>query len=239
MLGRFGVAVGRIPASPGREVQNWLDAAVGVRVSVSWRGRAGMKDWDLVYRQEQPPIWNIGTVQPALAEVIKEGGSVRGDVLDAGCGHAELSLELAALGYPVVGIDIAPTALAAATAAAQERGLSNVTFVQDDITSLSGYDARFSTIFDSGMLHSLPPNQREPYLRSMYRAAAPGASFYIMALAVGAFPASEDLLPATFTEDQLRELVSKYWIVEDVRPVQCYSTAAQLPGHVVIAHKEP
>jgi SAM-dependent methyltransferase len=197
-----------------------------------------MKDWDLVYRQEQPPIWNIGTVQPALAEVIKEGASVRGDVLDAGCGYAELSLELAALGYTVVGIDIAPTALAAAAAAAQQRGLSNVTFVQDDITSLTGYDARFSTIFDSGMLHSLPPNQREPYLRSVHRAAAAGASFYIMALGVGAFPASEDLLPSTFTEDQLRELVSKYWIVEDVRPVQCYSTAAQLPGHLVVAHKE-
>jgi SAM-dependent methyltransferase len=197
-----------------------------------------MKDWDLVYRQEQPPIWNIGTVQPALAEVIKEGGSVRGDVLDAGCGYAELSLELAALGYTVVGIDIAPTALAAATAAAQDRGLSNVTFVQDDITSLTGYDARFSTIFDSGMLHSLPPDQRERYLRSMHRAAAPGASFYIMALGAGAFPASEDLLPATFTEDQLRELVSKYWIVQDVLPVQCYSTAAQLPGHLVIVQKE-
>jgi SAM-dependent methyltransferase len=217
-------------------VRNWLHAALGVRVS-ELEGRT-MKDWDLVYRQEQPPIWNIGTVQPALAEVIKEGGLVRGDVLDAGCGHAELSLELAALGYPVVGIDIAPTALAAATAAAQDRGLGNVTFVQDDITSLTGYDARFSTIFDSGMLHSLPPNEREPYLRSVHLAAAPGASFYIMALAVGAFPASEDLLPATFTEDQLRELVSKYWIVEDVRPVQCYSTAAQLPGHLVVAHKE-
>jgi hypothetical protein len=46
------------------------------------------------------------------------------------------------------------------------------------------------------------------------------------------------LLPATFTEDQLRELVSKCWIVDDVRRVQLYSTAAQLPGHLVIARKE-
>lgn len=197
-----------------------------------------MKDWDLVYRQQQPPIWNIGTVQPALAAVIDEAGAVRGDVLDAGCGYAELSLELAARGHTVVGIDVAPTALKVAMTAAEERGLSNVTFIQDDITSFTGYDARFSTIFDSGMLHSLPPNQREPYLRSVHRAAAPGASFYILALAAGAFPESETLLPATFTEDQLRELVSKYWIVEDIRPVQCYSTAALLPGHLVITHKQ-
>jgi SAM-dependent methyltransferase len=206
------------------------------RISVSWR-RAVIKDWDLVYRQEQPPIWNIGAVQPALAAVIDQAGAVRGDVLDAGCGYAELSLELAARGHTVVGVDVAPTALKVAMAAADQRGLSNATFIQDDVTSLTGYDAQFSTIFDCGMLHSLPPNQREPYLRSMHRAAAPGASFYILAFAVGAFPASEDLLPATFAEDQLRELVSKCWIVDDFTPAQLYSSAAQLPGYLVTAHK--
>jgi ubiquinone/menaquinone biosynthesis C-methylase UbiE len=198
-----------------------------------------IKDWDLVYRQEQPPIWNIAAVQPALAAVIDQAGAVRGDVLDAGCGYAELSLELAARGHTVVGVDVAPTALKVAMAAADQRGLSNATFIQDDVTSLTGYDAQFSTIFDCGTLHSLPPNQREPYLRSMHRAAAPGASFYILAFDVGAFPASEELLPATFTEDQLRELVSQYWIVDDVRPAQLYSSAAQLPGHLVFAHKAP
>ena len=40
------------------------------------------------------------------------------------------------------------------------------------------------------------------------------------------------------TEDELRELVSTYWIVEDVQPVQCYSTAAQLPGLLVTAIKK-
>lgn len=120
-----------------------------------------MKDWDLVYRQEQPPIWNIGAVQPALAALIDEAGSVRGDVLDAGCGYAELSLELAARGRTVVGIDVAPTALKVAMAAADERRLSSAMFVQDDVTSFTGYDGQFSTIFDSGMPHSLPPHFRQ------------------------------------------------------------------------------
>ena len=38
------------------------------------------------------------------------GGKFRSDVLDAGCGFAELSLALAADGYTVVGIDLTPTA---------------------------------------------------------------------------------------------------------------------------------
>jgi 2-polyprenyl-3-methyl-5-hydroxy-6-metoxy-1,4-benzoquinol methylase len=76
-------------------------------------------------------------------------------VLDAGCGYAELSLALAELGYPVVGIELTPTAVAAATEAAHDRGLTNAAFVQDDITSFTGFDGRFDTIIDSTLFHSL------------------------------------------------------------------------------------
>jgi tRNA/tmRNA/rRNA uracil-C5-methylase (TrmA/RlmC/RlmD family) len=71
-------------------------------------------------------------------------------VLDAGCGAAELSLALAARGYTVVGIDVAPSAVAAATKAAEDRGLDNATFVCADITAFTGYDNRFSTIRREG-----------------------------------------------------------------------------------------
>ena len=42
----------------------------------------------------------------------------------AGCGHAELTLALAAEGHTVVGIDLTPAAVAAAKRAAQERNLT-------------------------------------------------------------------------------------------------------------------
>ena len=68
-------------------------------------------------------------------------------MLNAGCGFAELSLALvAADGYTVVGIDLTPTAIAAATRAAQDRGLSKSTFVQDDITSFTGFDENLNTV---------------------------------------------------------------------------------------------
>ena len=63
-----------------------------------------------------PPPWNIGEPQPELAI---RAGKFRSVVLDAGCGFAELSLALAADGYTVVGIDLTPTAIAAATKAAE------------------------------------------------------------------------------------------------------------------------
>lgn len=116
-------------------------------------------NWDNAYRQqagfEGPPPWNIAEPQPELASVI-EAAEIADDVLDAGCGHAELSLALAARGHTVVGIDLSPTAVAAAGAAAAERGLRTATFVCDDITSFTGYNGRFATIFDSTLFHSLP-----------------------------------------------------------------------------------
>ena len=149
-------------------------------------------DWDSVYREqgrfEGPPPWNIGEAQPEIAALI-EAGKFRSDVLDAGCGFAEAALDLAARGYTVVGVDLTPTAVAAATAAAEERGLSDkASFVQADITSFTGFDGRFNTVVDSTLFHSLPREGRDGYLRSVHRAAAPGASYYILVFAKGAFP---------------------------------------------------
>ena len=178
-------------------------------------------DWDDAYQEqgpfEGPPPWNIGEPQPELAALIR-AGEIRSDVLDAGSGYAELSLALAAEGYTVVGIELTPTAVAAATKAAQDRGLSNATFVQDDITSFTGFDGRFNTVIDSTLFHSLPVESRDDYLRSVYRAAAPGAIYYILVFANGAFPAEMDFGPNTVTESELREAVSKHWEIDEIRP---------------------
>lgn len=195
-------------------------------------------DWDDAYRQPQAPAWNIGAPQPEYAALIAQPGTVRDEVLDAGCGHAELSLALAERGHTVVGIDLSPSAVAAATAAAAERGLTTATFAAADISTLTGYDGRFSTIFDSGLLHALPAELRENYLRAMHRAATPGATFYILAFGAGAFADHTGPGPTQFTEDQLRETVSAVWAVDEVRPAPLYATIGQMPGFLVTAHKQ-
>src|ERR1700684_3667928 len=90
-------------------------------------------DWDNAYREqgrfEGPPPWNIGEPQPELAALMA-AGKFRSDVLDAGCGFAELSLALAAEGYTVLGVDLTPTAVTAATKAAAARGVTTASFRQ-------------------------------------------------------------------------------------------------------------
>ncbi|PRC50625.1 SAM-dependent methyltransferase, partial [Mycobacterium sp. ITM-2017-0098] len=91
--------------------------------------------------------------------------------------------------YTVTGVDISPTAVAEATEAAAARGLSDrASFVTADITELTGFDGRFSTIVDSTLFHSIPVEARDGYLKSVHRAAAPGAGFFVLVFAKGAFP---------------------------------------------------
>jgi SAM-dependent methyltransferase len=215
-------------------------------------------DWDAAYRNEVfggPPPWNIGEAQPEVAELIRSG-KIRSQVLDAGCGIGDVSLELAAQGYAVVGIDITPTAIDAASKAAEEHGLTNVTFVQADITTLDGYDERFSTILDCTLFHSLPVDARADYLRSMHRASASDAEMYMLVFTTEALPPDSPFpVPNLVTQDELREAVSKHWQIDDIRPafvhVQLPPLAdmpplpydvddkgrAKLPAFLLTAHK--
>jgi len=192
-------------------------------------------DWDSAYRQqgrfEGPPPWNIGEPQPELA-ALAAAGKFHSDVLDAGCGYAELSLALAGDGYTVVGVDLTPTAVAAANRAAQERGLSNASFVQADITSFSGYDGRFNTVVDSTLFHSLPVEGRDGYLQSVHRAAADGATYFVLVFAKGAFPAEWETKPNEVDEDELRAAVSKYWQIDEIRPAFIHAKIPAAPPGV-------
>ena len=165
------------------------------------------------------PPWSIGAPQPELAALIEQG-KFHGDVLDVGCGEAAISLALAERGHTTVGLDLSPTAIDLARREAEKRGLTNATFEVADISSFSGYDGRFGTIVDSTLFHSIPVEAREGYQQSISRAAAPGASYFALVFDKAAVP--EGPINAV-TADELREVVSKYWVVDEIRPARLYT----------------
>lgn len=185
-------------------------------------------DWDTAYQHDVAPPWSIGEPQPELAALVEQG-RVHGEVLDAGCGEAALSLALARRGYSVVGLDGSAVAVAAATSTAAERGLRTASFAVADITDFDGYDGRFGTVMDSGLLHALPVEQRQSYVDAIHRAAAPGASLFILAFAKRAFDAGGPG-PNGFTAEELRDTVATRWTVDEVRPAKLYANAVQVSG---------
>src|ERR1700756_4202326 len=176
------------------------------------------------------PPWSIGAAQPELAALIEQG-KFQGDILDVGCGEAAISLTLAERGHTTVGLDLSPTAIDLARREAEKRGLTNVTFEVADISSFSGYDGRFGTIVDSTLFHSIPVEAREGYQRSISRAAAPGASYFALVFDRAAIPEGP---PFAVTADELREIVSKYWVIDEIKPARIYANAPKdflgMPG---------
>jgi 2-heptyl-1-hydroxyquinolin-4(1H)-one methyltransferase len=183
-------------------------------------------DFDPAYRGEAAefgagarPPWSLGEPQPELAALI-DHGKFKGDVLDAGCGEAALSLHLAALGHNTVGLDASSTAIELAKAEAAKRGLTNASFEVADISAFTGYDGRFDTIVDSTLFHSMPVELRDGYQRSIVRAAAPGASYFVLVFDRAGMPDS----PANpVTEDELRDVVSRYWVIDEIRPARIHA----------------
>jgi SAM-dependent methyltransferase len=171
------------------------------------------------------PPWSIGEPQPELRKLI-DAGRFHGDVLDVGCGEAAVSLYLAERGVTTVGLDLSPTAIDLARAEAAKRGLANASFEVADISAFSGYDGRFGTIVDSTLFHSIPVEAREGYQQSIVRAAAPGASYFVLVFDRAGMPDG----PANpVTEDELRDVVSRYWVIDDIAPARIH---ANLPDNL-------
>lgn len=166
------------------------------------------------------PPWSIGEPQPEIAALI-EAGKFHGEVLDAGCGEAAVSMYLAERGFTTVGLDLAPTGIELARAEAARRGLTNATFEVADISDFSGYDGRFGTIVDSTLFHSMPVELREGYQRSIARAAAPGASYFVLVFDKAGMPPNGPV--NAVSDDELRAVVSKYWEIDEIRPARIHA----------------
>ncbi len=120
-------------------------------------------------------------------------------MLDAGCGEAATALHLAEQGFTTVGLDQSETAIKLAREEAAKRGLTNATFDVADISDFSGYDGRFGTIIDSTLFHSMPVELREGYQQSIVRAAAPGASYFVLVFDAAGMPAEAPRIPSPKT----------------------------------------
>jgi ubiquinone/menaquinone biosynthesis C-methylase UbiE len=176
-----------------------------MRPPTSHERRSG-QPWDASY-QGGPAPWDIGRPQPAIV-----GLAFTGAVLDVGCGTGENALHIAASGLPVLGVDVAETAIALAREKAGDRGAE---FMVADALDLARLGRRFDTVLDCGLFHTFDAEERPRYVASLASVTEPGGTLYVLCFRpgpdTGPHPVSQEELRAAFAP-------SSGWSVAAIEP---------------------
>src|SRR5437763_11084281 len=156
--------------------------------------------WDASYH-DGPAPWDVDQPQPAVVRLASKGGFA-GTVLDAGCGTGENALLIAGLGFPVLGIDVAETALAIAREKARQRNI-DIEFAVADAFQLLRLGRTFDTVLDCGLFHTFDSNERPGYVASLGSVTRHDATMYLLCFSddgpnTGPHPVREEELWASF-----------------------------------------
>jgi ubiquinone/menaquinone biosynthesis C-methylase UbiE len=142
-------------------------------------------------------------------------GGVAGAVLDAGCGTGENALHVASLGFSVLGVDVAETALAIAREKADERGIE-AEFAAADALQLERLGRRFETVLDCGLFHTFDGDERPAYVASLASVTEHDGTLYVLCFSdegpdIGPHPIGQAELRAAFNS-------SNRWKVAAIEP---------------------
>jgi SAM-dependent methyltransferase len=132
--------------------------------------------WEVQYSRGRTPF-DLEAPLPWVV-TLAEKGRIRGRVLDAGCGGGHNALYLAGLGYDVVGIDVAPSAISRARHKAEQQGV-HAEFAVGDIVNLADWPGMFDTVIDIGCFHSLYPADRARYASTLRAACRQGTLLHL------------------------------------------------------------
>jgi ubiquinone/menaquinone biosynthesis C-methylase UbiE len=143
------------------------------QVAAHWNRRAPGFDADFghsIGTQGERAAWDR-----ILDLVVPSRGTL--DALDVGCGTGFLTLELAARGHRVTGVDFAPAMIAEARRKAAERGAS-VRFEEGDAEQLPYSAGSFDLVISRHLLWTLP--HPEAAIDEWIRVLRPGARLVVV-----------------------------------------------------------
>lgn len=163
-------------------------------------------------------------------------------VLDVGCGSGNAAVTLAPLVAHVAGVDLTPAMLAKARELQAKSGVTNISWMEADVSALPFEDGAFEIVTSRAMLHHVADPAK--VVAEMKRVCAPGGRILVMDLTpaaekAAAFNAIELLRDPSHARampaDELREMGASLGFSEIA--FQQYET--RLPIELVLATSFP
>ena len=124
-------------------------------------------DWEAIYQADDAG-WDLGEASPALVHLLSREDLQQpgARILVPGCGTGHDVVALATAGYQAIGMDFAPSAVAAA----QQRAGDFEVIAADALVADNGIvDHSLDLIFEHTFFCALQPQQREAYALSFAR----------------------------------------------------------------------
>lgn len=140
-------------------------------------------------------------------EILDNRGSPA-KIIDIGCGDGWISLQAAARGHYVWGIDSSPKAIEQANKVAREKELEKKTdFRVGDALNLPYDENAFDAMIDRGLFHHILPDNRLLYFENVDRVLKNGSLVYL-----SVFSRRNPLgIGQRFEKEDIEELFSPYF----------------------------
>lgn len=170
--------------------------------------------------------WNMETPPEALIELLRSGQVKPSRCIDLGCGAGNYAIYLAGRGFEVTGVDLSPTAISRARKNAEEKGVTCTFLAADILGGLQEVKGTFDFAFDWEVLHHIYPEKRMQYAATVQRILRPGGKYFSVCFSekntslggTGKYRKTSFGTVLYFSsEDELRELFSRYFQVLDVK----------------------
>lgn len=179
-----------------------------------------MTDWEAHYQSRDLP-WDKGAASPALLEAL-EHVPVRGHVLVPGCGMGHDVRALAAGAESVTGVDVAPSAITAASALPAPE---NVHFAEANLFALSAkMQGAFDWVWEHTCFCAIDPAQRADYAKAVAGALRAGGQFLAVFYLDPGQALATDGPPFEVTLSELDRLFSaRFELVKEWLPGRTYA----------------
>ena len=183
--------------------------------------------WDEFYGERKfPAPFILQNTMPDenLVEFLANNIPIK-TAIELGCGEGRNAIYMAAKGISVTALDISPVAIENAKNIVAAHG-TNVDFRCQDIIK-DKIDGEYDFVYDSGLLHHLPPHRRLTYIELLQTILKPGGYFGLTCFAWGencadevddwAFYEQGFSAGVAFTKERLAELFAPYFDVIEIR----------------------